>query len=316
MKPRPAPATASPLGDRPTPGHDPKICLPLGGELALALAKVVHGIGSSGFHQDMLDFLGLVCTVDSGGAMIFHRDRSPRRLVHRFHLEERSLPEDSYLLGPYALDPLYHMFLQGAPEGAYWLKEHAPDDFFESEYYHQFYSRIGLSDEIDVLWRMDEDTALLYFLERSARNPTFQAADLAALELVLPIVFAASARHHQALVPRAAQDAGDLVHRKVQSTIENFAGSLLTQREREVLFYMLRGYSSGMTAQRLATSEGTIKVHRKNIHRKLDIGSQAELFSLFINCIPFASPDQQTDPLEVYQRKPRRPPLTGPSGRD
>ena len=80
--------------------------------------------------------------------------------------------------------------------------------------------------------------------------------------------------------------------------------SLLTQREREVLFYMLSGYSSALTAERLQTTEGTIKIHRKNIHRKLDIGSQAELFSLFIKCIPFASPEAPADPLQAYQSKP------------
>ena len=287
-----------------SPTHAPRLCLPLGTELSAALAKATDAIGCPDFHQSMLDLLGTICAVDSGGAMIFYRNRGPQRLVHRFHLAERSIPEDSYLSGPYALDPLYQMFLQGAPNGVYWLKETAPDDFFESEYYHQFYSRIGLSDEIDVMWRTDENTALLFFLERSARNPTFQAADLAALQLILPFVFAASAKHHQASTPRPGLDAGDLMHRKVQSTIENFARSLLTQREREVLFFMLRGFSSGMTAQRLSTSEGTIKIHRKNIHRKLDIGSQAELFSLFISCIPFASPDDQTDPLEIYQSKP------------
>lgn len=36
----------------------------------------------------------------------------------------------------------------------------------------------------------------------------------------------------------------------------------------------------------------------------VDINSQAELFSLFINCIPFASLDGSTDPLEVYQSRP------------
>jgi hypothetical protein len=67
---------------------------------------------------------------------------------------------------------------------------------------------------------------------------------------------------------------------------------------------MISGYSSALTAQRLNTSEGTIKIHRKNIYRKLDIGSQAELFSLFINCIPFAMPEAGVDPLEAYQGAP------------
>lgn len=199
--------------------------------------------------------------------MVFHRNQGPQRLVHRFNLTERTIPEDSYLSGPYALDPLYRMFLQGAPSGAYWLKETAPDDFFESEYYRQFYSCIGLSDEIDVLWRMDDDTALIFFLERSVRNPAFLPVDLMAIDLVIPFVHAACGRHHQ-LASREPRPE-DLTHRKVQ---------------------------------------GTIKIHRKNIHRKLDIGSQAELFSLFINCIPFAEPGSDADPLEAYQRRPGRKP--------
>ena len=68
---------------------------------------------------------------------------------------------------------------------------------------------------------------------------------------------------------------------------------------------MISGYSSALTAQRLSTTEGTIKIHRKNIYRKLEIGSQAELFSLFINCIPFAMPEAASvDPLKTYQSAP------------
>ncbi len=285
----------------------PRICLPLTPGLASALAEAVGAIGQASFHQRMLDFFGAVCAIDSGGAMVFFRDRGPLRLVHRFNEDERSVPEDSYLSGPYALDPLYHLFLQGKPSGAYWLREVAPDDFFESEYYRQFHSRIGLSDEIDLMWRIDNDSALLFFLERSVRHPGFQTGDLAALQTMLPFVYAACSRHHQLTNPEPGPPREDLTHRKVQSTIENFARSLLTQRERQVLFYMLRGYSSAMTAERLSTREGTIKIHRKNIHRKLDISSQAELFSLFISCIPFAAPDQPVDPLEAYQRRPDRP---------
>jgi DNA-binding CsgD family transcriptional regulator len=121
---------------------------------------------------------------------------------------------------------------------------------------------------------------------------------------VLPVIFASAAKHHELTAAASRRDTDSQTHRKVQSTIENFARSLLTQRERQVLFYMISGYSSALTAQRLNATEGTIKIHRKNIYRKLDIGSQAELFSLFINCIPFAMPEASVDPLETYQRAP------------
>lgn len=296
---------------RTSPGGRPT----LDGTLAEALGRAVASIGKAGFFQHTLDLLGTVCPMDAGGAMMFFRDQRPLQLLHRFDPAERRLPEDFYLSGPYALDPIYHLFLRGAPDGVYWLREFAPDDFFESEFYRMFYSQIGLSEDIFVMWRIDGDTALLFFLERSVRHPSFGPEDLAAVRLLLPFTVAASAGHHAITRPAARPEAHDPTHRKVQSTIENFARSLLTQREREVLFYMLRGYSSGMTARRLSATEGTIKIHRKNIHRKLDIGSQAELFSLFISCIPFASPDERADPLEVYQRRPsaRRVPVPEPA---
>jgi DNA-binding CsgD family transcriptional regulator len=118
---------------------------------------------------------------------------------------------------------------------------------------------------------------------------------------VLPFVFASLPRHHQmtSLIPSG--DTDNHTHLKVQSTIQNFARSVLTQRERQVLFYMLSGYSAAQTAEHVRSTEGTVKIHRKNIHRKLEIGSQAELFSLFIQCIPYAKPEQDADPLKVYE---------------
>lgn len=284
--------------------YTPRIGLPLDAAMATALAGVVNAVGRDHFHEKMLDLLSTACSVDYGGAMVFYRDRQPTRLVHRINPLERNVPEDTYLKGPYALDPHYQLFLRGAGTGVYWLRDVAPDDFFESEYYRLFYSQLGLSDSIDVMWRIDEDTALLYFLERSVRNPAFQHADVSALNLMLPCVVAALSRDSELSTTALTEHVDTVVHRKVRSTMDNFARSLLTQREREVLFYMLSGYSAALTAEKLQTTEGTIKVHRKNIHRKLDIGSQAELFSLFINCIAFASPNGATDPLEIYQKRP------------
>jgi DNA-binding CsgD family transcriptional regulator len=279
--------------------------LPLSAELSAALAKMTQSIGTALWFDSVLNVLTTVCSVDSGGVMVYLNAQRPRRILHRFNAKERALPEDAYLMGPYALDPHYRMFAEGCPSGVHWLQDIAPDDFFQSEYYRVFYSQIGLSDSIELLWRIDENSALNIFIERSIRSAKFQASDLIAIHAVLPIIFAAAAKHHDLTASAASRDSDSLTHRKVQSTIENFASSLLTRREREVLFYMLSGYSSALTAQRLTTSEGTIKIHRKNIHRKLDIGSQAELFSLFINCIQFAAPDEALDPLQTYQRAPK-----------
>jgi DNA-binding CsgD family transcriptional regulator len=287
------------------PSYASPLALPLSPALAGAMARMTKALGTPAWFDAVLDLLGTVCAMDSGGAMVFHRHQRPRRIVHRFNPQERRLPEDAFLSGPYALDPNYQLFLQGCSTGLYWLRDIAPDDFYETEYYRVFYSQIGLSDSIDLLWRIDADTALNFFIERRISQPKFQDADIIAIQAVAPLVFAATEKHHQLTVATAGADSEKLAHRKVQSAIENFGSSLLTKREREVLFYMISGYSSALTAQRLGSTEGTVKIHRKSIHRKLDIGSQAELFSLFINCIPFAVPDGKADPLQTYQSAPQ-----------
>ncbi len=294
------------------PPYQSQLSLPLSATLVNAMAKMTQAIGDGNWFDTVLNLLGAVCALDSGGAMVFYRHQRPRRILHRFNPLERSLPEDAFLSGPYALDPNYQLFLQGCPSGVYWLRDIAPDDFYDTEYYRVFYSQIGLSDSVDLLWRINADTALNIFIERSISKPKFEHADIIAITAIAPLVFAATAKHHQLTAATTLVDTEQLAHRKVQSTIANFASSLLTRREREVLFYMISGYSSALTAERLQANEGTIKIHRKNIHRKLDIGSQAELFSLFINCIPFASPDGTGDPLQVYQKAPASSRPAGP----
>lgn len=280
------------------------LCLPLDGPLTTALATLTQAIGSADWFDAVLNLLGTVCDIDSGGAMMYHRHQRPRRIVHRFNPQERSLPEDAYISGPYVLCPNYQMFIRGCPSGVYWLRDIAPDDFYDSEFYRVFYSQIGLSDSIDLLWRLDDDTALNIFIERSISSCKFQAMDMLAVESLMPMIFASATKHHELTAAASRRETDNLTHRKVQSTMENFASSLLTQRERQVLFYMISGYSSALTAERLNTTEGTIKIHRKNIHKKLDISSQAELFSLFINCIAFATPEGSADPLTRYQSTP------------
>ncbi len=61
------------------------LCLPLGPRMVQALGRMIDAIGSPSWFDRVLDFLGTVSAVDSGGAMVFHRHQRPRRIVHRFN---------------------------------------------------------------------------------------------------------------------------------------------------------------------------------------------------------------------------------------
>ena len=57
----------------------------------------------------------------------------------------------------------------------------------------------------------------------------------------------------------------------------------------------------------MGTTGSTIKIHCNNVYRRRGIGSQTELFSLFVDCIPFAMPEASVDPLEPFQCGPTAP---------
>ncbi len=72
----------------------------------------------------------------------------------------------------------------------------------------------------------------------------------------------------------------------VESIFSAFATRFcLTPREKEIVWLMLRGYPSSTIAARLGLSSGTIKNHRYRLYTKLDITTEREIFSLFLNDI-------------------------------
>lgn len=54
----------------------------------------------------------------------------------------------------------------------------------------------------------------------------------------------------------------------------------LTAREAEILIMLGRGHTSSFVADELTVAESTVRSHRKNIYRKLDVSSREELFKL------------------------------------
>jgi 4-methylaminobutanoate oxidase (formaldehyde-forming) len=91
-------------------------------------------------------------------------------------------------------------------------------------------------------------------------------------------------------------------HRALENARTNFGRSLLTPREFDVLQHILLGHSVKLIAQKLDIAVETVKVHRKHIYTKLGIGSQAEVFSLFIAAVGATDLAVGRDPLKDYLR--------------
>lgn len=284
------------------PMRDPALALALDSHGLDRLRTLASQIGQAGFYPAAAVFLASLIDAEVSVALLYSVDQRPRYLAVQAEAAVRRGARDAaYIDGPYVLDPVYQMFQRGVADGAYPMASYLPDDFYDSEFYRCFFRNTHLLDTIDVLWRIDDRNSIAFCLGREEGTPPFGDAEIARVRHMLPLLFALMERHHRFAALPKADEADRLVHRKVETTMANFGSSLLTRREREVVFYMLSGYSSEQTAERLKTAEGTIRNQRKSIHRKLETGSQAELFSLFIQCIPFAEPDSDIDPLVRFQ---------------
>ena len=94
-----------------------------------------------------------------------------------------------------------------------------------------------------------------------------------------PVVEKALAKHHQIVSTTQSESAPVDASLHLESNIQYITGDLLTEREREIAGYLIRGFSSKACARELDISPATERVHRKNIYQKLGVHSQAGLLA-------------------------------------
>lgn len=265
------------------------------------MAKVTESIGQPGFAAALFDTLGCISPIQATTLYLYPHGGMPSAL---FELDGPWLPEGNvrqYLSGFYLLDPFYGACVEGVPSGCYDLADIAPDHFELSEYYQSFYCHSHLQDELNYLLQVSPGLSLavsLAFTEKLGPDASRQFRQIA------PWVLALLAKHFVGLDTRGSRFENQLAQR-IHAALNNFGSSILTDRECRIAQLILRGHSTRSLAERLGVSEDTIKSHRKNIHSKLDIGTQSELFSLFIDSLAEAQGVLGKDPLESYMRKSR-----------
>lgn len=210
---------------------------------------------------------------------------SQERPVHvfsTFDAMEFDVFVSQYLVGPYLLDPFYRNAL-ARNDGVWRMRELAPDRFFSSEYYRSYYSKTALAEEIGFFVTLESDIRLVVSLMRREATGAFSAAEFAQVKKAVPLVAAVCERFWAGIADRFAPERKYTPGRiRTESVWERLQIAYrLTAREAAIIELVLRGYSSESIGLSLGISTGTVKVHRRNVYRKLNISSQTQLFSLF-----------------------------------
>lgn len=254
-----------------------------------SLAQSIDLIGTEHFTDSLIRSVKVIANIDYAQAYAFYQNERPVCLFHTFSPEKRIVYVDDYIKGPYLLDPFFKACTRKIDTGLYRIRDIAPDRFYQSEYYRSYYNQTGLSDEICYTFYLDKGVAVVISLLRSGDSPRFTAREFRKLSSIVPVIVSLAKRHWHD-VPNKFEDNSSTEpqtdnHSQIESKVSDMFGHRLTPRETQVAAQVLEGHSSDAIGKNLGISEGTVRIHRRNIYAKLRISSQQELFSIFFENI-------------------------------
>ena len=242
------------------------------------LGRTVAHIGTQGFWKQLVLLLHQCLPFDNALAIFYPLEGAPQAL-EEYDAQPSSKPASmlTYLNSLYLLDPFFQACREGYSSGVYRLEEVAPDHFRQSEYFLNYFHDNVLEDEVQLILQLPGMGTLSLSLGMQRR---FSAEDTGLMTMMAAWVLPLMQQHWQQSTQRApAMDS------QIRDALSQFGCGVLSDRELEIARLVLRGFSSKAMAERLNISPDTVKVHRRHLYAKLDISSQPELFSLFIQSL-------------------------------
>ncbi len=251
----------------------------------------------------LMEALCTLANADMRSILVFSENRKP---LHLCEEHGPTWPTDDlgkYLDSAYLLDPYYRAGVDGIEAGLYHISDLAPTAFKDSEYFKVYYEASPLEDEIGFITYLGDGCFANYSLVRAGGTPPFSEDEMALLRSTQALVDSLLIRYWNAL-PEQSRGAGSELHAQLEGALSIFGTSVLTPRESEVMRMYLYGHDTRSISERLQISAHTVSAHRKHAYARLDITSQAELFSLFINSMYCFDGNPERDPLESYLQAP------------
>lgn len=243
------------------------------------IGQCIEHLDRPSFWRTLATLLGDFVEVDSWVALLFSQDKPLIFDQSPYDQEGIDPLVSEYANGLYLLDPFYLNSREQAQTGLVRLADIAPEHFQQTDYYRLYFTHNVVADEVQFNVVVGQGRTLCLSLGGCRR---FSAEQLAMLELIRPWLIGLMRQrlHFESLPERAlaGKPAQDFAQGRDEARRQ--LESVLTARELDVVRLILSGHSNKEAAAKLALSAETVKVHRRNVYRKLDVNSQSELFSL------------------------------------
>ena len=257
---------------------------------ATRIAGVVAAIGQPSLGDRIDRLVRSCCGFDMSCIFAFSERMQPVTIHDGY---SRAVSRESianYTNGGYLLDPFYVASIGGEHSGIRRMSDLAPDCFNTSSFVispivHPCVSAEegSLVEEVGFLIPLEQQITATYSLMRLSGGVAFSDAEMRNLRTIEPLVCSLVTAHWQATRPASHGQASD--HEIESVAFRTAFKGCLTPTQQRVAKLILRGHSIASIAATLGISEGTAKLHRTNLYRRLFISSQSELFLLFIESI-------------------------------
>lgn len=261
------------------------------------IAAAVAHLGKADFYTALVEAMAATLPVDYPQVWRYTLGTAePTVLFHRLSGSKCRQQVEQYRSGECRHDPFYTLSHSDDLDAGFVHWRAATDTERVCLYDGQ-----DVCDEVVFVAKVDARTRIHLCLMRSRTARYFSPAELALLRACSPMVVQLINQHVQLV-----QAARPSVEAGVRRAVSLFGQSLLTAREQDVLGLMLGGYATRFAADKLGISTETLRRHRKNIYQKLDVSSQSEVFSLFINSLGCFDAAPEQDPLRGYFGQPEQ----------
>ena len=263
------------------------------------VGQMIEAIGSDKLISYLVEALQSI--IPNAFILIFSipRDQQPECLFDNYPKHISKINTSAWVSGAYLLDPFYIKCFDGSPEGLYKMTDLVPEGFLASEYYQLYYALTQCTDEVCFIAHTQKDLRFSLSVARIKGYESFAPYELKQLQALSAIVLSILNKHF-ITTEITESDTKTKLHKQLQIGLKEFVASILTALEQDMVQLILLGHSSKTIAKELNISFDTVKMHRKNAYTKLNIASQAELFSLVFNALPYIESYPNKDPLQVY----------------
>lgn len=263
-------------------------------------ANAIAALGQDEFFPALIAAVRERVTIAYPQIWLYHRDLPPSVPYHEIPPHAFASQVEIYLEGPYREDPFFQASINRPKNRIYLLSRLTSGRLEQSSYYLDYYSETGTVDEAIFLSQLKGGSVMNLSMMRLPEQGPFTEDEYQLLYSLADPISEAMRIHseYEAFAVKNLIQPG--INHQIDLAFRTFGASLLSPREKDVLELMLRGYGTDTSASRLDIARETVRRHRKSIYRKLDVSSQTDLFSLFLNAMSCLGEAAGDDPLKVY----------------